>query len=145
MRRLGLCLALATAITAPAFGADDHILPNLSDQMKLPAYHQTVDGLFDKASPPDWFKDYLASGNTGTVTPGKTVIVEDRHHKQTTYELYGVCKADRCQGNAVYLLFEPGGGNAWGLSTRGGGHTRWYNNPDMAQRRALQHAANYLK
>ncbi len=138
MKRLGLAVfAALTMLPALAFAAGD--LPYLFDQMKVPNYGATLTALFDgDRATPSWFKGFLKRGD-GVATPGKSVTSGGK-----PYELYGVCQPHNCGGNFVYVLFTPGGGEAWALSMANGAHFHYYGHPSTAQRKTLQSAGHIL-
>ncbi len=52
-----------------------------------------------------------------------------------------VCKAHDCGDNRFYVLFAPGGTQAWGLLLRTGTQERLFGNPGDAARAALRDAS----
>ena len=66
-------------------------------------------------------------------TPGKMRSLDGKQ-----YELYAVCQPHNCPGNFIYVLFEPGGKNAWALFTKDDGSFQFYGNPDARMQAALR-------
>jgi hypothetical protein len=52
------------------------------------------------------------------------------------YTLGYVCQAHNCGGNELYVLFAPGGAQAWGLLITGEDR-KWLGNPDAAIQAAI--------
>ena len=126
-----LCLAGVAAI--PARSAAD--LPYLYEQLKKPAYKASLTALLrGQAKLPPWVGAFLKTSN-GVATPGAAVPVGGQ-----TLELYAVCEPHNCGGNFLYVLYAPGGGQAWALVTKDGQVIAMLGNPDPAHQKALTDA-----
>jgi hypothetical protein len=134
MRRLsaaGLVMAAWFALVAGAAG----LPPYLFDQLKKPVYLQAFNRLFKgEQNLEPWLKRYIKLRD-GADAPMQTRQVQDQ-----TYELYEVCKPHNCMGNSIYVLFVPGGAQAWALFTKDDGSTRFFGNPDADLQGALKAA-----
>ena len=107
----------------------------LFEQLRNPVYNKTFGNLFKgQKNIEPWLKGYIANHN-GVDNPGESRIVDGK-----IYELYAVCKPHDCPGNFIYVLFEPGGKNAWGLFTKDDGSWRFFGDPDETMQAALRNA-----
>ena len=131
-RMAGACLALGLAIT-PALhraGAAE-ALPYLFEQLKKPAYRSSLDAILRGQRLPGWIGVFMKTMN-GVANPGSAVNVDGQ-----PFELYSVCEPHNCGGNFLYVLYAPGGGQAFGIVTKEGKVIAVLGNPNPAQRQAL--------
>jgi ankyrin repeat protein len=110
-----------------AHGATGEIpvqLAVLTEQRRKPVYESAFLSLFSgRFDTPPWLSE---SGYGGVESYGRMVTIEG-----TKYEYYSVCRPHDCYGNFLYVLFTPGGGTAWALTTENQGNFRFYGNPDQ--------------
>jgi len=101
-------LGLATLALSPAARADDIGKPmaNLLQQQSFKFAWQTM--MAGEAAPV-WVHEY-AETLDGPPTPVIPVELDGE-----TYLLGFTCKPNECEGNQLYVLFAPGGRDAWGL------------------------------
>jgi hypothetical protein len=125
-----LFLAVFIAGAAPALAQNDPNAPYLFDLMKQPTYLAAWKGMVAGETVPPWVTTFGKTLN-GTGTPVTQVSVGG-----VPYTLAWVCKPHDCGGNEVYVLFAPGGGQAWGLSISGG-KRRWLGKPNAAIQAAI--------
>jgi hypothetical protein len=131
MRKLFATAAfLFMAISAAT--ADE--LAYLGDVITRPAYKHAITAIVAGQPLESWVKAVLG-GDESLGAPGKTVT-----SGSAIYELYNVCQPHNCEGNFFYVLFTPGGGQAWALITKDGRFLRTYGNPNAVQQRILSDA-----
>lgn len=129
-RWLAMCGLIAIALgSAQAAG-----LSYLWDIIKKPAYKHSIDMIVAGQPVDPWVKGFL-SGADGVSGPGKNVTVG-----HAEYELYDVCQPHNCGGNFLYVLFTPGGGQAWAVFMKDGNIVRYYGHPDFAKQKVLSDA-----
>ena len=104
-----LLLLLLLLGSSPAFATDKADGPYLFDLLKQQAYLSAWKAMLSGEAVPDWVGSYAKTFN-GPSTPSKDVPVG-----ADTYTLAWVCKAHDCADNQLYILFAPGGKQAWGL------------------------------
>ena len=102
-----------------------------------PAYIKTFNGLFKgQHNIEPWLQEYITDGN-GVDSPSEKRTIAGK-----MYELYNICQPRNCPGNVIYVLFEPGGAQAWALFVKNDGTSRFFGNPDTQIREALKAEAN---
>jgi hypothetical protein len=126
--RVALALFLLIG-SAPAFGANpegQYLFDLLKQQHYLTAWKAMLKG----ETVPAWVKNY-ASTFDGPSNPSTAVPIGNE-----VYTLGYVCQAHNCGGNELYVLFAPGGAQAWGLLITGEDR-KWLGNPDAAIQAAI--------
>lgn len=131
MRKL-FAAVLLLGLANSAATADE--LTYLYDVITKPAYKHAIAAIVAGQPIESWVKAVL-SGDEGLGTPGKTVSVGTAR-----YELYDVCQPHNCGGNFFYVLFTPGGSQAWAVLTKDDRVLRFYGTPNAAQQRLLTDA-----
>jgi hypothetical protein len=106
----------------------------LYDVITKPAYKHAITAIVAGQPLESWVKAVL-SGEEGLGTPGKTVAAGG-----ASYELYDVCQPHNCGGNFFYVLFAPGGGQAWAVLTKDDRIVRFYGAPNPSQQKLLSDA-----
>jgi hypothetical protein len=123
---------IITALVAPVTVRSAEALPYLFEQLKKPAYKNSLGAVMRGQSRlPSWIGVFLRTMN-GVASPGAAVVVEGQ-----ALELYSVCEPHNCGGNFLYVLYAPGGSQAWALVTKEGQILAVLGNPSAAQQQAL--------
>lgn len=130
MRNL-VAAAIVFGLAISAAVAEEHYL---YDVITKPAYKHAITAIVAGQPLESWVKAVL-SGEEGLGTPGKAVSAGG-----VSYELYDVCQPHNCGGNFFYVLFAPGGSQAWAVLTKDDRVLRFYGNPNAAQQRILTDA-----
>ena len=131
MKRFGVLFGLLAFALGPASAAE---LAYLWDIITKPAYKHSLNTIVAGQPVDPWVKGLL-KGDDGVSGPGKDVTIG-----QSKFELYNACEPHNCGGNFLYVLFTPGGGQAWAVFTKEGKIVRYYGHPDSAKQRALKNA-----
>ena len=131
MKRLLVLFGLMSFALGPASAAE---LAYLWDIITKPAYKHAINSIVSGQPVEPWVQGLL-QGEDGVSGAGKTVVIGS-----TTFELYNACQPHNCGGNFLYVLFTPGGGQAWAVFTKDGKIVRYYGHPDMAKQRVLKSA-----
>jgi hypothetical protein len=105
--------------------------PYLFDLLGDDAYRNAWNAMLAGETVPQWVKRYAATLE-GPSSPSSEVMVGGE-----AYTLAWVCKAHDCGGNELYVLFAPGGAQAWGLLIAGG-NERWLGGPNAAIQAAIK-------
>ena len=129
--RTRIVLAALLLSTTPAFAQSDPETPYLFDLLGEDRYLQAWNGMLAGAAVPAWVKAYAKDFN-GPSSPSTEVSVGGE-----PYMLAWVCKAHDCGDNQLYVLFAPGGRQAWGLLISAGDNRAWLGNPDPAIQAAI--------
>lgn len=106
--------------------------PYLFDLLKQPSYLAAWKAMLKGETVPGWVANYAKTFD-GPSTPTKNVPVGSE-----TYTLGWVCKAHDCGDNQLYVLFSPGGKQAWGLLITAGNQRKWLGHPDVAIQAAIE-------
>jgi hypothetical protein len=109
-------------------------LPYLYDVMTKPTYKRSLNAIVAGQPVETWVRNVL-SGEGGLATPGKVMSAG-----QANYELYDACQPHNCGGNFFYVLFAPGGSQAWAVITKDDRIMRYYGAPNATQKRLLSDA-----
>jgi hypothetical protein len=126
-----ILLALLLVGSAPTFAAAQEG-PYLFDLLKQPSYLSAWKAMLKGETVPAWVANYAKTFD-GPSTPAKDVPVGGE-----TYTLGWVCKAHDCGDNQLYVLFSPGGNQAWGLLIAAGDQRQWLGGPDAAIQAAIE-------
>jgi inhibitor of lysozyme (Ivy) len=127
---LPVLLLLSAAPTFSAAQEGPYLYDLLSDASYLSAWN----GMLAGEDVPDWVSGYATDFN-GPTSPSSEVPVGGEMHT-----LAWVCKAHDCGDNQLYVLFAPGGAQAWGYLITGGDHTRFLGGPNAAIQDVLLNA-----
>jgi hypothetical protein len=128
-----LLTALLLVGSAPSIAAAQqgpYLYDLLGDDPYLAAWNEMLAG----EDVPDWVAGYASDFN-GPTSPSSEVPIRDE-----VYTLTWVCKAHDCGDNQLYVLFAPGGAQAWGYLITGGDHTRFLGRPDSTIQDVLLNA-----
>lgn len=109
--RLTVLLALLMSLSSPAFAQDAAQAPNpvLGQLLKKPAYFDAWQSMISSGVMPDWITEYTATLE-GPPVPSIPVTIDNQ-----TYSLGFTCKPNECEENQLFVLFAPGGTQAWAL------------------------------
>lgn len=102
----------------------------MGELLKQKAYAYAWDNMMAGERAPIWVHEY-AQTLDGPSTPVIPVELDGE-----TYALGFTCKPDACEGNQLYVLFAPGGRDAWGLLAADGAIT-WLGKPNERIQDAL--------
>lgn len=110
--------------------------PYLFELLSKSAYHKSWNSLFVGEEDIDtWLAKYAKTKN-GPTTPGKAIQLG-----VTNYQINMVCKTHECGDNQFFVLFAPGGTEAWGLLLKERKTERFFGSPDDEKKKALRAAA----
>lgn len=107
-------------------------LPYLYQKLGDSKYKMTFRALFAASrGVPEWVQHFITTLD-GVQAPGESVTFDGK-----LFELYKICQPHNCSGNYLYVLFAPGGGLAWAITTKDGANFRFYGNPGEAMQKFL--------
>lgn len=127
-------LVLVGVIACALGSAEAAELAYLWDIITKPVYRHALNVIVAGQPVEPWVKGLL-TGDDGVSGPGKDVTIG-----HTKFELYNACQPHNCGGNFLYVLFTPGGGQAWAVFTKDGKIVRYYGRPDTAKQLVLKNA-----
>ncbi|MEM7397442.1 MAG: Ivy family c-type lysozyme inhibitor [Pseudomonadota bacterium] len=110
--------------------------PVLGDLLRQPAYFGAWQAMFRGKATPDWLKAYNHSLE-GPPTPSIPVTIDNQ-----TYSLAFTCKPNECESFQLFVLFAPGGSQAWGLLASPLHGVDWLGKPNERIRAAITGALN---
>jgi hypothetical protein len=131
MKRVLVLVGLIAFALGSAEAAE---LAYLWDIITKPAYKHSLNAIVAGQPVDPWVKGLL-TGDNGVSAPGKDVTI-----RRAKFELYNACEPHNCGGNFLYVLFTPGGGQAWAVFTKEGKIVRYYGHPDAAKQLVLKNA-----
>ena len=127
-------VALFGLIALGLGSADAAELGYLWDIITKPTYKHSLNEIVAHQPLDPWVRGLL-TGDDGVSGPGKTVSVGS-----AGFELYNACQPHNCGGNFLYVLFSPGGTQAWAVFTKDGRIVRYYGHPDAVRQKVLSDA-----
>lgn len=129
-------VALFALIACALGSAEAAELAYLWDIITKPTYKHSLDVIVAGQPVDPWVKGLLR-GDDGVSGPGKDATIGRKK-----FELYNTCQPHNCGGNFLYVLFTPGGGQAWAVFTKDGNIVRYYGRPDSDKQRVLREATS---
>jgi hypothetical protein len=131
MRVRSLFFLASVLFTAPAPALAEDLGKPMANLLKQPAYIFAWKNMVAGETPPAWVIEYANTLN-GPPTP---VIPVDLDGEE--YMLGFTCKFGACEQHQLYVLFAPGGRDAWGLLAEEPGGISWLGKPDKRIQDAL--------
>ncbi|MHA1517538.1 MAG: Ivy family c-type lysozyme inhibitor [Alphaproteobacteria bacterium] len=129
IRSLFLLASMLSAAAMPAIAQE--VGKPMANLLRQPAYKFAWQNMVTGESPPNWVTQY-AKTLDGPPTPVIPVELDGEE-----YTLGFTCKPNACEQNQLFVLFAPGGRDAWGmLATEPTGIT-WLGKPDERIQNAL--------
>jgi len=121
MRVRSLLTSFLFIATAPALAED--VGKPMGKLLEQQAYVYAWKGMMAGEAAPFWIHEYAKSLD-GPPTPVIPVELDSE-----TYMLGFTCKPDACENNQLFVLFAPGGRDAWGMLAAAP-HISWLGKPD---------------
>jgi Inhibitor of vertebrate lysozyme (Ivy) len=133
MRLAKILIALFVAAIPSGIALADE--PYLFNLLKEKPYRAAWTLMFKgETNVPSWVLTF-AKTYDGVSAPSKAVEVDGQSDL-----VAWVCKPHDCGGNELYVLFAPGGAEAWGMLLEGEGNPRWLGKPSDAVKAVLTKA-----
>ena len=107
----------------------------LFDVLRHPQYKGALKQVLKGKTVPDWVQAFMDRGD-GVVTPMKMVDIAGH-----SYRLDHLCKPHDCAGNALAVLWAPGGRKVWAALVEAGAPPVFFGNPSPDQTETLSAAA----